>query len=82
VVRVSGFEASDTVPDRSLIQDVNVVPFIDDRCVLVDVDDGRLTLSGGTRERENLYACAASVRSTRQLDHLSRRAFDAALPAP
>ncbi len=42
---------SDTVPDRSLIQSVNVVPFIGDRCVIVEVDDGRLTLPGGTRER-------------------------------
>jgi len=49
-VRVSGFTASVTVPDRSLIQSVNVVPFIGDRCVVVEETGGRLTLPGGTRE--------------------------------
>ncbi|MEJ7901874.1 MAG: NUDIX domain-containing protein [Thermomicrobiales bacterium] len=50
VVQVSGFETSEVVPDRATIQSVNVVPFIGDRCVVVEVAGGRLTLPGGTRE--------------------------------
>ena len=50
VVRVAGFTRTATVPDRSLIQSINVVAFVDDRCVVVEVANGSLTLPGGTRE--------------------------------
>lgn len=47
---VTGFESSETVPDRAMIQSVNVVPFIGDRCVMLEEEGGRLPLPGGTRE--------------------------------
>ncbi len=50
VVHVAGFTQTATVPDRSLIQSVNIVPFVGERCVVIEVADGSLTLPGGTRE--------------------------------
>ncbi len=50
VVHVAGFTHTTAIPDRSLIQSVNVVPFVGDRCIVVEVDNGSLTLPGGTRE--------------------------------
>lgn len=50
VVSVASFTSSATVPDRTMIQSVNVVPFIGGQCVVVEVADGQLTLPGGTQE--------------------------------
>ncbi len=52
VVRVSGFVVTATIPDKAMIQSVNIVPFIGNRCVVVEEEDGRLTLPGGTRESD------------------------------
>lgn len=49
IVHVAGFTQTATVPDRSLIQSVNVVPFVADRCVVIQAVDGSLMLPGGTR---------------------------------
>lgn len=38
------------VPDASLLQSVNMVPFVGDRVLVIGLDDGHIMLPGGTRE--------------------------------
>lgn len=53
------FALETTVPPIPQIQSVNVVPFVDDHCVLIGLEDGSITLPGGTIEPgESLYGAA------------------------
>lgn len=38
------------VPDTSLLQSVNMVPFVGDHVLVITLDDGHIMLPGGTRE--------------------------------
>jgi len=49
-VTLTGFHLQDDWPPIAQVQSVNVVPFVDDRCVVITLEDGRTTLPGGTRE--------------------------------
>ncbi len=37
-------------PDSTLLQSVNMVPFVGDRVLVITLDDGHIMLPGGTRE--------------------------------
>lgn len=39
------------MPDASLLQSVNMVPFVNDQVLVITLDDGHIMLPGGTRER-------------------------------
>jgi 8-oxo-dGTP diphosphatase len=44
----SNFEISDTIPPKiSLISNVNIVPFIGDRCVIIQLQNGDWEIPGG-----------------------------------
>ncbi len=49
-VTLTGFHLHDGWPDIDLIQSVNVVPFVGDRCIVIGLEDERTILPGGTRE--------------------------------
>jgi 8-oxo-dGTP diphosphatase len=46
----AAFSPSQTLPPRSLIGNVNVVPFVGDDAVVLHIADGRLEIPGGTLE--------------------------------
>lgn len=53
------FAMRTVVPPICQVQSVNVVPFVDDQCVVIGLEDGSMTLPGGTVERgESLYGAA------------------------
>lgn len=49
-VTLTGFHLHDGWPDSDLVQSVNVVPFVGDRCIVIGLEDERTILPGGTRE--------------------------------
>jgi 8-oxo-dGTP diphosphatase len=49
------FALRDTLPPPALISNVNVVPFVGDRAVVLRLPDGRPELPGGTREPDEGY---------------------------
>lgn len=46
----SEFEVFEHIPSESLISNVNIVPFIDEKCVLIQLDNGKWEIPGGTKE--------------------------------
>lgn len=44
------FAPKAVIPPISHVQSVNVVPFVDDHCVVIGLEDGSMTLPGGTIE--------------------------------
>lgn len=55
---VSHFAISGELPAEQLISNVNIVPFIDDKCVIIRLDDGKWEMPGGTLEANEDYATA------------------------
>lgn len=49
------FAQTDVIPDDALISNINIVPFVGDRVVLLRLVDGRYEVPGGTREPGEAY---------------------------
>jgi 8-oxo-dGTP pyrophosphatase MutT (NUDIX family) len=47
---ISNFDTCNDLPPERLISNVNIVPFIDDKCVLIKLDCGKWEIPGGTLE--------------------------------
>ncbi|GIP36053.1 NUDIX hydrolase [Paenibacillus sp. J2TS4] len=45
-------------PPESLISNVNIVPFLDEKCILIQLDNGHWEMPGGTLEPEEHYQSA------------------------
>ncbi len=58
-VTMTPFSVTATLPPISQVQSVNVVPFVDDRCVVIGLQDGSVTLPGGTMEQGESFLQAA-----------------------
>lgn len=60
-VTMTPFAPDPGLPALSLVQSVNVVPFVvdDSRCVVIGLEDGTMTLPGGTIEPGESFAAAA-----------------------
>ncbi len=50
-IDVSGCRLITGRPDPSLLQSVNMVPFVGDEAIVISMADGHVNLPGGTRER-------------------------------
>jgi 8-oxo-dGTP pyrophosphatase MutT (NUDIX family) len=55
---VSKFEVLNSLPPQSLISNVNIVPFLGEKCVLVRLDNGKWEMPGGTLEPDEDYLTA------------------------
>lgn len=55
---VSTFEIGNDVPSEQLISNVNIVPFIEEKCVLIRLDNGKWEMPGGTLEPNERYLSA------------------------
>lgn len=54
---ISSFEVFNNVPER-LISNVNIVPFINNKCILIQLDNGNWEIPGGTLEANENYQSA------------------------
>jgi len=55
---VSDFDVYEEIPPERLISNVNIVPFIEDKCVLIRLDNGNWEIPGGTLEANESYKAA------------------------
>lgn len=56
-VTMTPFSRETTLPPISRVQSVNIVPFHNDSCVVIGLENGSMTLPGGTIEpRESFLA--------------------------
>ncbi|MBD0380979.1 NUDIX hydrolase [Paenibacillus sedimenti] len=44
------------MPEENLISNVNMVPFINEKCVIIRLESGEWEIPGGTLEKNELYA--------------------------
>lgn len=58
-VTTGPFSLAATLPPVSRVQSVNVVPFVGDSCVVIGLEDGSMTLPGGTIEMGESFLQAA-----------------------
>lgn len=49
------FELTHLIEDESLVSNVSIIPFIGDQCVMIQLEDGRWELIGGTLEPKESY---------------------------
>jgi ADP-ribose pyrophosphatase YjhB (NUDIX family) len=54
----SRFSLADTPSDERLVSNVSVIPFTGGRCILIQLEDGRWELPGGTLEQGEHYEAA------------------------
>ncbi|WP_282937254.1 NUDIX domain-containing protein [Paenibacillus sp. RC67] len=54
---ISNFEVFNNVPER-LISNINIVPFINRKCILIQLDNGNWEIPGGTLEANESYQSA------------------------
>lgn len=55
---ISSFQVFNDLPPESLISNVNIVPFINEKCVLIRLDNGNWEIPGGTLEPNENYLSA------------------------
>lgn len=58
-VTLAPFVPSAAIPPISRVQSVNVVPFVESSCVVIGLEDGSMTLPGGTIELGESFLRAA-----------------------
>lgn len=58
-VTLAPFSRETTLPPISQVQSVNVVPFHNDSCVVIGLEDGSMTLPGGTIEPGESFLATA-----------------------
>jgi 8-oxo-dGTP pyrophosphatase MutT (NUDIX family) len=58
-VTIGPFSLEIALPPISRVQSVNVVPFVGDSCVVIGLEDGSMTLPGGTIETGESFLQAA-----------------------
>lgn len=55
---ISSFEVCNDLPPERLVSNVNIVPFINENCVLIRLDNGKWEIPGGTLEPNENYLSA------------------------
>jgi 8-oxo-dGTP pyrophosphatase MutT (NUDIX family) len=54
----SSFALYDNLPDEQLVSNVNIVPFVNGKCLVIQLDNGNWEMPGGTLEPDEDYRTA------------------------